>query len=47
VVAIAMAAQSPAIVVALRDELRADGPVARTVLAVVVRADLLSSCWMV
>jgi Kef-type K+ transport system membrane component KefB len=39
--AVVMAAQSPAIVVALRDELRADGPVARTVLAVVVLADLV------
>jgi Kef-type K+ transport system membrane component KefB len=34
-------AQSPAVVVALRDELRADGPVARTALGVVVLADLL------
>lgn len=41
VLAVVMAAQSPAIVVALRDELRADGPVARTVLAVVVLADLV------
>jgi Kef-type K+ transport system membrane component KefB len=36
-----MVAQSPAVVVALRDELRADGPVARTVLGVVVLADLV------
>lgn len=34
-------AQSPAVVVALRDELRADGPVARTAMAVVVLADLV------
>lgn len=34
-------AQSPAVVVALRKELEADGPVARTVLAVVVIGDLL------
>lgn len=34
-------AQSPAVVVALRDELRADGPVSRTALAVVVLADLV------
>lgn len=39
--AIVLAAQSPAIVVALRDELRADGPVTRTVLALVVLADLV------
>ena len=38
---IVMVAQSPAVVVALRDELRADGPVARTALAVVVLADLV------
>lgn len=36
-----MVAQSPAVVVALRDETGADGPVIRTVLAVVVLADLL------
>jgi Kef-type K+ transport system membrane component KefB len=41
VLAVVMVAQSPAIVVALRDELRADGPVARTVLAVVVLSDLV------
>lgn len=36
-----MAAQSPAVVVALRDEMEADGPVSRTVLGVVVIADLV------
>lgn len=36
-----MAAQSPAVVVALRDEMEADGPVTRTVLGVVVIADLV------
>ncbi|MCX4241041.1 cation:proton antiporter [Paraliomyxa miuraensis] len=36
-----MAAQSPAVVVALRTELQADGPVCRTVLGVVVIADLV------
>lgn len=36
-----MAAQSPAVVVALRAETRAAGPVIRTVLAVVVLADLV------
>lgn len=36
-----MAAQSPAVVVALRDEMDADGPVSRTVLGVVVIADLV------
>ncbi len=36
-----MAAQSPAVVVALRDEMDADGPVTRTVLGVVVIADLV------
>lgn len=41
VLAVVLVAQSPAIVVALRDELRADGPVVRTVLAVVVLADLV------
>lgn len=41
VLAVVMVAQSPSIVVALRDELRADGPVARTVLALVVLGDLL------
>lgn len=39
--AVVMVAQSPAVVVALRDEMEADGPVARTVLGVVVIADLL------
>ena len=37
----AMAAQSPAVVVALRDETAADGPLTRTVLGVVVLADLV------
>jgi Kef-type K+ transport system membrane component KefB len=41
VLAIVLVAQSPAIVVALHDELRADGPITRSVLAVVVLADLL------
>jgi Kef-type K+ transport system membrane component KefB len=41
VLGIVVVAQSPAVVVALRDELRADGPVARTALAVVVLADLV------
>jgi Kef-type K+ transport system membrane component KefB len=41
VLAVVMVAQSPAVVVALRDELQADGPVAQTVLGVVVLADLL------
>jgi Kef-type K+ transport system membrane component KefB len=41
VLGVVMVAQSPAVVVALRDELRADGPVSRTVLGVVVIADLL------
>lgn len=36
-----MAAQSPAVVVALRDEMSADGPVSRTVLGIVVIADLV------
>ncbi|WP_373045790.1 cation:proton antiporter [Vulgatibacter sp.] len=36
-----MAAQSPAVVVALRDEMEADGPMSRTVLGVVVIADLV------
>lgn len=40
VIGVVMVAQSPAVVVALRDELDADGPVARTVLGVVVLADL-------
>ena len=38
---VAMAAQSPAVVVALRDELAAEGPVMRTVLGVVVLSDLV------
>lgn len=41
VLGIVTVAQSPAVVVALRDELRADGPVSRTALAVVVLADLV------
>lgn len=41
VLAVTMVAQSPAIVVALRDETAADGPVSQTVLGVVVLADLL------
>ena len=41
VLGVVMVAQSPAVVVALRDEMRADGPVARTVLGVVVLADLV------
>jgi len=42
VLGIAMAAKSPAVVFALRGELAADGPVTRTVLAVVVVSDLLT-----
>lgn len=38
---VVMVAQSPAVVVALRDELQADGAVVRTVLGVVVLADLV------
>jgi Kef-type K+ transport system membrane component KefB len=38
---VAMAAQSPAVVVALRDELAAEGPVTRTVLGVAVLSDLV------
>ncbi|MBI2376114.1 MAG: cation:proton antiporter [Deltaproteobacteria bacterium] len=38
---VTMVAQSPAVVVALRDETDADGPVMRTVLAVVILADLV------
>jgi Kef-type K+ transport system membrane component KefB len=38
---VVMVAQSPAVVVALRDELEADGAVVRTVLGVVVLADLV------
>lgn len=38
---IALSAQSPAVVVAVRDEVKADGPLVKTVLAVVVFADIL------
>lgn len=38
---IALSAQSPAVVVAVRDEVQADGPLVKTVLAVVVFADLI------
>ncbi len=41
VLGVVIVAQSPAVVVALRTELRSDGPVTRTVLGVVVLADLL------
>jgi Kef-type K+ transport system membrane component KefB len=41
VLGVTMAAQSPAVVVALRKELDSDGPVTRTVLGVVVLADLV------
>lgn len=41
VLGVVMVAQSPAVVVAMRDEMQADGPVARTVLGVVVIADLV------
>ncbi len=41
VIGVVTAAQSPAVVVALRDEMEADGPIARTVLGVVVLADLV------
>jgi Kef-type K+ transport system membrane component KefB len=41
VLGVVMVAQSPAVVVALRDEMAADGPVARTVLGVVVISDLV------
>jgi Kef-type K+ transport system membrane component KefB len=41
VVGVVLVAQSPAVVVALTDEMRADGPVAKTVLGVVVIADLV------
>jgi Kef-type K+ transport system membrane component KefB len=41
VLGVVMVAQSPAVAVALRDETAAAGPVTRTVLAVVVIADLL------
>lgn len=41
ILGIVMVAQSPAVVVALRDETNADGPVVRTVLGVVVIGDML------
>jgi Kef-type K+ transport system membrane component KefB len=41
VLGVVMVAQSPAVVVALRDEMGADGPLASTVLGVVVIADLV------
>ncbi len=41
VLGVTVVAQSPAVVVALRDEMDADGPCTRTVLAVVVIGDLL------
>lgn len=41
VLGVVMVAQSPAVVVALREETRSDGPVTRTVLGVVVIADLV------
>jgi Kef-type K+ transport system membrane component KefB len=41
VLGVVMSAQSPAVVVALRTELAADGPICRTVLGVVVIADLV------
>lgn len=41
VLAVVMVAQSPAVVVALRDEMAAGGPMTRTVLGVVVIADLV------
>lgn len=41
VLAVVMVAQSPAVVVALRDEMAAGGPLTRTVLGVVVIADLV------
>jgi Kef-type K+ transport system membrane component KefB len=41
VLAVTMVAQSPAVVVALRDETQADGPLTHTVLGVVVLADLV------
>jgi Kef-type K+ transport system membrane component KefB len=41
VLGVVMVAQSPAVVVALRDETEAEGPVASTVLGVVVIADLV------
>jgi len=41
VLGVTMVAQSPAVIVALRDETDADGPMIRTVLSVVVLADLV------
>lgn len=41
VLGVVMSAQSPAVVVALRTEMAADGPICRTVLGVVVIADLV------
>lgn len=41
VLGIVLVAQSPAVVIALRDEMAASGPMSQTVLAVVVLADLL------
>ncbi len=41
VLAVVMVAQSPAVVVALKNEMLADGPVSRTALGVVVIADLV------
>ena len=41
VLAAVITAQSPAVVIALRDELDADGPITRTVIGVVVVGDLL------
>lgn len=41
VLGVVMAAQSPAVVVALRTEMASDGPVSRTVLGVVVLGDLV------
>jgi Kef-type K+ transport system membrane component KefB len=41
VLGVTMVAQSPAVVVALRDETESDGPLIRTVLGVVVLADLV------
>ena len=41
VLGVVMVAQSPAVVVALRDEMEAQGPIASTVLGVVVIADLV------
>lgn len=41
VLGVTMTAQSPAVVIALRSEMRAEGPVSRTVLGVVVLSDLV------